>query len=90
VSGIQLSHHQLQLPEKTWPFSEEAFWGRNISEGDQEKYLSLAISEKELIRRRNAWLEFISHPIPTERRFTTTLLLIFLKKKSLAASLSDK
>uniref|UniRef100_A0A2K2CAC6 Uncharacterized protein n=1 Tax=Populus trichocarpa TaxID=3694 RepID=A0A2K2CAC6_POPTR len=60
--------------------NEEAFWGRNISEGDQEKYLSLAISEKELIRRRNAWLEFISHPIPTERRFTTTLLLIFLKK----------
>ncbi|KAL9403774.1 hypothetical protein Peur_000746 [Populus x canadensis] len=45
-----------------------------------KKYLSLAISEKELIRRRNAWLEFISHPIPTERRFTTTLLLIFLKK----------
>ncbi|KAL9366662.1 hypothetical protein Peur_037861 [Populus x canadensis] len=54
-----------------------------------KKYLSLAITEKELIRRRNAWLEFISHPIPTERRFTMTFLLI-LKKKSLAANLSDK
>jgi hypothetical protein len=56
---------------------------------ETRKYLSLAITEKELIRRRNAWLEFISHPIPTERRFTMTFLLI-LKKKSLAANLSDK
>ncbi|KAF9666662.1 hypothetical protein SADUNF_Sadunf16G0252100 [Salix dunnii] len=48
--------------------SRRMHMGGNISEGDQEISHSLAIFEKAPIRKRNVLLEFISHPIPTEKR----------------------